>query len=146
MESTPDPRDWGNLDYLVKYIGEIRSAVGVARQVVARSGSRAVFVDDDVFASAGVQTVQRIGEALKKIEHFLRGLDEQGKHPSKNPPPFNLDDFNEDFPKVDFKKWIRARDFLSHGYADLDPNITWDTLADDIEPLDAALRLETWDI
>lgn len=138
-ERSEPSRDWRSVDYVVRYVDEIRHAIAVARAVVERAGDEDGFVDDDVLVAAAVMSVQRIGEGLKKIEHHLLGLDESGRHPLKAPPPYDLDQFNADFPGIEFTPWIKARDFLSHGYADLDPHITWATLVDELDPLDDAL-------
>jgi uncharacterized protein with HEPN domain len=78
---------------------------------------RRAYLGDWKAQEAGVVVVQHVGELIKRLP----------------------DDVRRGMPEVPCRKWAGMRDILVHAFHRVDHQLVWETLADDLPRLGAAL-------
>ncbi|MCW5934382.1 MAG: DUF86 domain-containing protein [Fimbriimonadia bacterium] len=73
---------------------------------------------DDMRLMATVRALEIVGEAVKRKPHTAR----------------------RKYPQVPWKDIAGMRDILAHGYHDIDVDIVWKTIQEDVIPLQEAIR------
>lgn len=91
--------------YLQHIIDAIDKVFGYTENVEYNS-----FVSNNLLIDGVVRNLEIIGEASNNIS----------------------DDFKEDHPKIDFRPAIGMRNWLAHGYDDVDLEIVWNTIKSDL--------------
>ena len=81
--------------------------------VFAKGKTRANLDNDEQLRLALVQLIQIVGEAVSKVSRTLQ----------------------EQIPSVPWARIISARNRLVHAYFDINLNVLWDTITDDLPPL-----------
>jgi len=74
---------------------------------------------DSMFEAAIIRKLEVVGEVVKRLS-----FDFKNKHPS-----------------IAWKAWAGLRDKLIHGYDDVDLEIVWGTIKNDVPQLAAAMQL-----
>lgn len=93
----------------------VRHLVDAARKAVTfvQNKTRADLDEDEKLALALVRLLEIIGEAANTISN----------------------DFQSQYPDIPLRKMVGMRNRLIHGYFDIDYNIVWGTVNNDLPPL-----------
>lgn len=93
----------------------VRHILDAARKAVTfvQNKTRSALDEDEKLALALVRLLEIIGEAANTIS----------------------DDFQSHYPDIPWRKMAALRNRLIHGYFDIDYNIVWDTVNNDLPPL-----------
>lgn len=83
-----------------------------------RGRTRADLDEDEMFALAVVRLLEILGEAAKHVSERVRSLG----------------------PAIPWKRIAGTRDRLTHGYFDVDLDIVWSILTEDLPPLRTELE------
>lgn len=100
------------------YLQDILSYAEKVQRFTADLRSPDSLAEDEMRLLATVRALEIIGEAVKRLPHSLRRR----------------------YPQVPWKDIAGMRDILAHGYYDIDLEIVWKTVQQDIEPLRNAVR------
>ena len=95
------------------YLSDIIDAAAKIQEFTRGISSYDQFIENDMLSSAVIRKFEIIGEAIKKIP----------------------DDIREKYNNIPWKNIAGARDRLIHGYDDIDYEILWDTVKNDIPEL-----------
>lgn len=87
-------------------------------RALSRARSREDLDADDVVGLAMLHLIQRLGEAASRLSA----------------------DFRAGHPEFPWSEMIGMRNRIVHGYDDLDPDMVWHIVTDDVEPVIAALE------
>lgn len=82
------------------------------------AGGKESFLNSQLEQEATIRCLEIIGEILKRIDPSL--LDQQ--------------------PSIPWKKIMRFRDFVIHQYSRIEPEIVWNIVEDDLNPLRKAIQ------
>ena len=96
-------------------LNDIKRAVDDA--AVIMSSGRAAFDVDPIARRAAKNLIAEAGEAAKALP----------------------DDVRATIPGVPWSEIAKARDFYMHRHGDIDPEVLWDTLEQDLPPLGTAI-------
>lgn len=105
----PLDRNISVLEHIIDYCQQIE-------QTVARFGDSAdVFRNDPIYRNAAALCILQIGELVGKL----------------------TDEFREQHPAVPWRQIKAMRNIVAHSYGTVDPEITWEIIADEIPALKA---------
>ncbi len=102
---------------LQDYLNDILESIADIREFV-RGMSLEVFINDRKTVKAVIRCLEVIGEAVNKI------------------PP----DTRDRYPETSWQEMIGMRNRLIHEYFGVDLNIVWQTIEEDLEPLEVIIR------
>lgn len=102
---------------LLDYLNDILESIADIREFTAGM-SREDFCNDKKTIKAVVRSLEVIGEALNKI-------------------PYNV---REMYPEIPWQETIAMRNRLIHEYFGVDLDIVWQTIEDDLLPLDKTVK------
>lgn len=111
--SKDELRIYDYLDHILDAIGRIRKYTSVVTE--------AAFYHDEKTHDAVVRNIEIIGEASKNIQE----ADAR---------------FAADHPEIPWSLMYRMRNALSHGYYDVDSEVVWRTIRDDLPGLEQRIR------
>lgn len=94
------------------YLRHVVEAVEKINELVARGG-RKLFDDDFAIADAIVRELIVVGEAVRNVSA----------------------EFRDKYPELPWKDMVGMRDWLVHGYAEIDWNKVWNTAVGDLAGL-----------
>ena len=92
--------------------------VAISRILEFTSGGPAEFFESGLVHDAVIRQFEIIGEAVRNLPEEMLA----------------------DEPEVSWKRAVRMRDRLAHGYFSVDLGIVWDTIENDLPQLRAAVR------
>jgi uncharacterized protein with HEPN domain len=92
--------------------------VAISRILEFTSGGPAEFFESALVHDAVVRQFEIIGEAVRNLPEEMLA----------------------DEPEISWKRAVRMRDRLAHGYFSVDLGIVWDTIENDLPQLRAAVR------
>ena len=105
-----DYRDEARLEHMMRAVGRIRAQLDGLE--------RAMLAEGDDRTELIIYNMQVIGEAANNVSAEMCA-----KHP-----------------EIDFKGWASMRHRLVHDYANIDLNIVWNAVCDDLPRLETALK------
>ena len=105
-----DYRDEAWLEHMMRAVGRIRAQLDGLE--------RAMLAEGDDRTELIIYNMQVIGEAANNVSEEMCA-----KHP-----------------EIDFKGWASMRHRLVHDYANIDLNIVWNAVCDDLPRLETALK------
>ena len=105
-----DYRDEARLEHMMRAVGRIRAQLDGLE--------RAMLAEGDDRTELIIYNMQVIGEAANNVSEEMCA-----KHP-----------------EIDFKGWASMRHRLVHDYANIDLNIVWNAVCDDLPRLETALK------
>ena len=105
-----DYRDEARLEHMMRAVGRIRAQLDGLE--------RAMLAEGDDRTELIIYNMQVIGEAANNVSEEMCA-----KHP-----------------EIDFKGWASMRHRLVHDYANIDLNIVWNAVSDDLPRLETALK------
>jgi uncharacterized protein with HEPN domain len=98
------------------FIGDARDAARKAIEIAGRQG-RENLPQDEVIALAVVRLLEIIGEAANFISR----------------------DFKEKYPEIPWRRMIDTRNRLIHAYFEVKTEVIWETVTNDLPPLESSL-------
>ena len=105
-----DYRDEARLEHMMRAVGRIRAQLDGLE--------RAMLAEGDDRTELIIYNMQVLGEAANNVSEEMCA-----KHP-----------------EIDFKGWASMRHRLVHDYANIDLNIVWNAVCDDLPKLEKALK------
>ena len=105
-----DYRDEARLEHMMRAVGRIRAQLDGLE--------RAMLAEGDDRTELIIYNMQVIGEAANNVSEEMCA-----KHP-----------------EIDFKGWASMRHRLVHDYANIDLNIVWNAVCEDLPRLETALK------
>ncbi|MBR4259088.1 MAG: DUF86 domain-containing protein [Kiritimatiellae bacterium] len=105
-----DYRDEARLEHMMRAVGRIKAQLDGLE--------RAMLAEGDDRTELIIYNIQVLGEAANNVSEEMCV-----KHP-----------------EVDFKGWASMRHRLVHDYANIDLNIVWNAVCDDLPKLEMALK------
>ena len=105
-----DYRDEARLEHMMRAVGRIRAQLDGLE--------RAMLAEGDDRTELIIYNMQVLGEAANNISEEMIA-----RHP-----------------EIDFKGWASMRHRLVHDYANIDLNIVWNAVCDDLPKLEKALK------
>ena len=105
-----DYRDEARLEHMMRAVGRIRAQLDGL--------DRTMLAEGDDRTELIIYNMQVLGEAANNVSEAMCA-----KHP-----------------EIDFKGWASMRHRLVHDYANIDLNIVWNAVCDDLPKLEKALK------
>ena len=102
---------------LLDYLNDILESIADIREFTAEL-TRESFSSDKKTIKAVVRSLEVIGEAATKIPHHIRNR----------------------YPEIPWQEIIGMRSRLIHEYFGVDVDIVWQTIEEDLEPLDQTVK------
>jgi len=100
------------------YLEDILDYVEKVQRFASNVSSAHELQRDEMRLMAIVRALEIIGEATKRVPHSIR----------------------RKYPHIPWKDIAGMRDILAHGYFDIDVDIVWKTIQQDIVPLQKAIQ------
>ena len=105
-----DYRDEARLEHMMRAVGRIRAKLDGL--------AREMLAEGDDRTELIIYNIQVLGEAANNVSAEMCAR----------------------YPEVDFKGWASMRHRLVHDYANIDLNIVWNAICDDLPKLEKALK------
>ena len=105
-----DYRDEARLEHMMRAVGRIRAQLDGL--------DRTMLAEGDDRTELIIYNMQVLGEAANNVSEEMCAM----------------------YPEIDFKGWASIRHRLVHDYANIDLNIVWNAVCDDLPRLEKALK------